>query len=77
MTDNAPISPVKAYVERIERLTADKRQADADIAEVYKEAKANGYNAAILRKLVAERDRDPAQAQEEDALLALYREGAK
>lgn len=36
---------LKALVERIERLQEEKKAIGGDIADVYREAKANGYDA--------------------------------
>jgi uncharacterized protein (UPF0335 family) len=65
---------LKAYVERIERLEEEKSAIAVDIREVYSEAKGNGFDAKVLRKIIAERRRDYAVRQEEEAILQLYRE---
>jgi uncharacterized protein (UPF0335 family) len=39
---------------------------------VYAEAKANGYDAKILRKVIAIRKRDLRERREEEAVLDLY-----
>ncbi len=65
---------LRAYVERVERLEEEKRALAADIREVYAEAKGNGYEPKIMRKLVTLRRMDQADLQEEDALLDLYRD---
>jgi len=44
----------------------------ADLKEVYLEAKGNGFDAKILRKVIRLRKMDKAKRQEEDALLDLY-----
>jgi uncharacterized protein (UPF0335 family) len=43
-----------------------------DLKEVYLEAKGNGFDVKILRKVVRLRKQDKAKRQEEDALLDLY-----
>ena len=63
---------LKAIVERIERLEEDKANVAADLKEVYAEAKGNGFDTKILRKVVRYRKQDRAKAMEEEALLDLY-----
>jgi uncharacterized protein (UPF0335 family) len=63
---------LKTIIERIERLEEDKSGVMADLKEVYAEAKGNGFDTKILRKVVRIRKQDRAQRQEEEALLDLY-----
>ena len=63
---------LKSLVERIEHLEEEKQAIAGDIKEVYGEAKANGFDTKILRKVIAIRKRDHAKREEEDAVLALY-----
>lgn len=64
---------IKSYVERVERLEEEKATISGDIKEVYGEAKSNGLDVKILRKLIAERKRDANERAEEEAILELYR----
>lgn len=64
---------LRAYVERIERLEEEKKALAADIREVYAEAKGNGYDPKIMRKLVALRRMDTADRREQEELLDVYR----
>ena len=63
---------LKTIIERIERLEEDKAAVTADLKEVYAEAKGNGFDVKILRKVVRYRKQDRAKQQEEEALLDLY-----
>lgn len=63
---------IKSLVQRIERLEEEKKTILDDIKEVYAEAKANGYDAKVLRKVIAIRKRDLRVRREEEALLDLY-----
>ena len=63
---------LKSLVERIERLEEDKAAVMNDLKEVYAEAKGNGFDTKVLRKVVRLRKQDTAKRQEEDALLDLY-----
>lgn len=61
-----------AFLERVERLEADKAQIADDIKEVFAEAKGQGYDTAIMRQLIKLRGKDSDQRQEQQALLELY-----
>ena len=63
---------LRALVERIERLEEEKKTIAADIKEVYAEAKGNGFDTKILRKVVSLRKKDPGERDEEQAILDLY-----
>ena len=63
---------LKSLIERIERLEEEKKAIAADIKEVYGEAKANGFDTKIMRKVVSIRKKDLAERQEEEAILDLY-----
>jgi uncharacterized protein (UPF0335 family) len=63
---------LKSLVERVERLEEEKKAIAADIKEVYAEAKANGFDVKILRKVIAIRKKDAAQRAEEEALVETY-----
>lgn len=64
---------LRSFVERVERLEADKKAIADDIKEVYSEAKSRGYDTKVMRKLVAERKRDSDEVAEEQSVLELYR----
>ena len=63
---------LKAIIERIERLEEDKAAVMADLKEVFAEAKGNGFDVKIIRKVVRIRKQDTAKRQEEEALVDLY-----
>ena len=63
---------LKSFIDRIERLEEERTALSADIREVYAEAKGNGFDVKIIRKVVRIRKMDRAKRQEEDALIDLY-----
>jgi uncharacterized protein (UPF0335 family) len=63
---------LKSIIERIERLEEDKAAVMADLKEVFSEAKGNGFDVKILRKVVRLRKQDKAKRDEEEALVDLY-----
>jgi len=67
-------SQLRALVERIERLEEEKKALADDIREVYGEAKANGFDTKALRAVVRMRGQEPAERQEFEAIVELYRD---
>jgi uncharacterized protein (UPF0335 family) len=63
---------LKSLIERIERLEEDKAAVAADLKEVYGEAKGEGFDTKIMRKVVRMRKMDAAKRSEEEALVDLY-----
>ena len=63
---------LKSIVERIERLEEEKKTIAGDIKEVYAEAKANGFDTKILRKVISLRKKDAAERAEEESMLDVY-----
>ena len=63
---------LRAIVERIERLEEEKGEVAEQIKEVFAEAKANGFDTKIIRKVISLRKKDAEERQEEEALLDLY-----
>ena len=63
---------IKQFIERIERLDEEKSAIAEHMREVYAEAKANGYDTKILRKIIALRKKEPNERYEEQELLDLY-----
>jgi uncharacterized protein (UPF0335 family) len=61
-----------AFVERIERLAEEKQALAEDIKEVYAEAKGNGYDTKVLRRVVAIRKKNHDDWVEEEAILERY-----
>jgi uncharacterized protein (UPF0335 family) len=65
---------LRQFIERMERLEAEKKDlADAQ-KEVMAEAKGRGYDTKVLRKVIAIRKRDANDLAEEEAILELYKE---
>ena len=63
---------LRSIIERVERLEEEKAAITTDIGEVFSEAKGEGYDVKILRKVIAIRKKDKAKRQEEDSILDLY-----
>lgn len=65
---------LRQFVERIERLDAEKKDLAEQQKEVMAEAKARGYDTKVLRKVIALRKRDADDIAEEEAVLEMYKE---
>jgi uncharacterized protein (UPF0335 family) len=63
---------LRTIVERIERLEEEKKTIAADIKEVYAEAKGNGFDTKILRKVISLRKKDVNERQEEESMIDVY-----
>ncbi|HRJ68636.1 MAG TPA: DUF2312 domain-containing protein [Beijerinckiaceae bacterium] len=70
--NTATAGHLKAFIERIERLEEEKKSIADDIKDVYAEAKANGFDTKVLRKVVSLRKQDANERKEQDEILALY-----
>jgi uncharacterized protein (UPF0335 family) len=64
---------LRLFIERIERLEEEKKGISDDISDTYGEAKAQGYDAKIMRQIVRLRKLPPHDRAEMEALLDLYK----
>ena len=67
-------SELRQFIERIERLNAEKQDIADQAKEVFAEAKARGYDTKVMRKIIALRKRDKDDIAEERAVLEMYGE---
>jgi uncharacterized protein (UPF0335 family) len=63
---------LKSIIERIERLEQEKSEIAEQVKEVFAEAKGNGFDVKIIRKVVRIRKQDRAKRLEEEAIFDLY-----
>ena len=63
---------IAAIVQRIEKMEDEKSQIALDISEIYKEAKGNGFDTKILKKVVALRKKSQQERDHEQSVLELY-----
>lgn len=64
---------LKAIVERIERLLEERDGINGDIKEIYAEAKGNGFDTKVMRKVIADRRKDREELREFEGVLEIYR----
>ena len=65
---------LRQFIERFERLDAEKKDIAEQQKEVMAEAKARGYDTKVMRKVIALRKRDKDDIAEEEAVLDMYKE---
>lgn len=63
---------LRSIIERIERMNEEAKTIAEDIKEIYSEAKGNGFDPKILRKVIAIRKRDQRDLFEEQSVLDTY-----
>lgn len=61
------------FIDRIERLEEEKAGLQADIREIYAEAKGVGFDTKVMRQIIKLRKMDPADRQEQSFLLDEYK----
>lgn len=64
---------LRLLIERIERLEEEKKGIADDIKDVYQEAKAVGYDAKIIRKVIQLRAMRPDDRREMETVLETYK----
>ena len=76
MTDQYQIAAeqLRSYIERYERLEAEKQDIADQQKDVLAEAKGCGYDTAILREIIKLRKMDPQDRAEREAILQIYLE---
>ena len=64
---------LRAFIERIEQLDAEKADLAEQAKEVMAEAKGRGYDTKVIRKVIALRKRKPDEIAEEEAIIEMYK----
>ncbi len=70
--DSVAQDQLRAFIERIERMDEEIAALNDDKKEIYAEAKGNGFDTKILRKIVSIRKQDANERAEQEAILELY-----
>jgi uncharacterized protein (UPF0335 family) len=69
---NVTADELRAFIERVEQLEAEKKDIAEQVKEVYAEAKGRGYSTPIMREIVKLRKMKPDDRAEREAVLQLY-----
>ena len=65
---------LKRFVENIERLEEDKKEISRQISDIYKEAKAFGFDSKALRRIISLRKMNIDKRVELEHLVDVYKE---
>ncbi len=66
---------LRQFLERVEKLTKERGDINADIREVFAEAKAQGFDVRGMREMLKLRALDPAVRAEREATREAYLAG--
>jgi uncharacterized protein (UPF0335 family) len=67
------ISPqLRAFVERVENVNGEIAALSEDRKEIFAEAKGQGFDPKILRRVISIRKQDAEKRAEEEAVLETY-----
>src|ERR1035437_4595252 len=72
---NIAADRLRSLVERIERLEEERKALSSDIKDIYAEAKSAGFDVKVLRQLIRIRKQEPAEVEELETMLDVYRRG--
>ncbi len=64
---------LRSLIERIERLEEERKALGSDIKDIYAEAKSAGFDVKVLRQIIRIRKQEPAEVEEQETLLDVYR----
>lgn len=64
---------LRSIIERIERLDEERKALGSDIKDIFTEGASAGFNVKVLRQLIRIRKMEPAELEEQESLLDVYR----
>ena len=70
---NIAADRLRSLIERIERLEEERKALSSDIKDIFAEAKSAGFDVKVLRQLIRIRKQEPADVEEQETLLDVYR----
>lgn len=63
---------LRSYIERAEAQQARIKDEQESLSQIFAEAKSNGYDVAVMKKVIARRKKRADEIAEEDAVMTLY-----
>lgn len=63
---------VKEYINRIAKLTQEKKEVQADIRELYSQAKGEGHDPKAMKRVIKLLEMDKADREEFQFLVETY-----
>ena len=70
---NIAADRLRSLIERIERLEEERKALASDIKDIFSEAKSAGFDVKVIRQLIRIRKQEPAEVEEQETLLDVYR----
>ena len=70
---NIAADRLRSLIERIERLEEERKALGSDIKDIYAEAKSAGFDVKVMRQIIRIRKQEPAEVEEQETLLDVYR----
>lgn len=64
---------LRSIIERVERLEEERAALAGDIKDIYAEAKSAGFDTKIVREIIRDRRKEPADIEEHETVKDLYR----
>ena len=64
---------LRSLIERIERLEEERKALASAIKDIFSEAKSAGFDVKVIRQLIRIRKQEPAEVEEQETLLDVYR----
>ena len=64
---------LRSIIERVERLEEERKALGSDIKDIFAEAKSAGFDVKVIRQIIRIRKQEPADVQEFESLLEIYR----
>jgi len=65
---------LKTIIDKIERLEEEKKELSKQVSDVYKEAKAFGFDVMAIKKIISLRRMDSDKRAELEQLVEMYKE---
>lgn len=69
---SSDVNKLKLYIEKIENLEVEKVEIQENISDVFKQAKSDGFDVKIMKKVIKLRKMKTEDRQNEDMLLDTY-----
>lgn len=63
---------LRNFIERIERVDEERKALTTDIADILKQAKSEGFDVKVMRRVLKLRKLSAAERQEAEALVETY-----
>lgn len=64
---------LRSIIERVERLEEERKALAGDIKDIFSEAKSAGFDVTTIKQILKLRKMEPAQVEEQETLLDIYR----